>query len=89
MSSSAPFESLDHPAGTPRPGRVRRRWSQFGARAFAQRAGRHHLRRGGHTLASQAKALTPLGLTAHKRATLAAASVRRPAALYQALFATP
>ncbi len=82
------IESLDNAYGTGRPSRVLSRWSQFGALVFAQLAGRHSLRDVVHALASQAKALTPLGLTAPKRSTLAEANERRPAALYQALFAT-
>jgi putative transposase len=64
------------------------RWGQFGALVFAQLAGRHSLRDVVSSLASQAKALAPLGLTPPKRSTLAEANERRPAALYQALFFT-
>ena len=82
------IESLDHEYGTGRPSRILSRWSQFGALVFAQLAGRHSLRDVVSALASQAPALAPLGLTPPKRSTLAEANERRPAALYQALFAT-
>ncbi len=81
-------EALDNTHGTGRPSRVLSRWSQFGALVFAQLAGRHSLRDVVSSLASQAKALAPLGLTPPKRSTLAEANARRPAALYQALFFT-
>jgi hypothetical protein len=84
----AQIEALDKVHGTGRPSRVLRRWSQFGALVFAQLAGRHSLRDVVCSLASQAKALAPLGLWPTKRSTLAEANARRPAALYQALFAT-
>lgn len=81
------IESLDKTHGTGRPNRVLSRWSQFSALIFAQLAGRHSLRDVVSALAAQAKALAPLGVLAPKRATLAEANERRPAALYQALFA--
>ena len=61
---------------------------QFGALVFAQLAGRHSLRDVVSSLAAQAQALAPFGLTPPKRSTLAEANERRPAALYQAIFAT-
>src|SRR6266545_7445245 len=82
------IKSLDHVHGTGRPSRVLSRWSQFGALVFAQLAGRHSLRDVVTSLASQAKALTPLGLTPPKRSTVAEANERRPAARYEALLAT-
>jgi Domain of unknown function (DUF4372) len=88
LVSRAQIEALDHEYGTPRPSRVLSRWSRFGALVFAQRSGRHRLRDGVSDLASQAHALTPRGLIPPKHSTLAEANERRPAALYQALFAT-
>jgi putative transposase len=64
------------------------RWSQFGALVFAQLAGRHSLRDVVTAMASQSEALAPLGVSPPKRSTLAEANERRPAALYQSLFAT-
>lgn len=80
------IESVDHEYGTGRPSRVLSRWSQFGALVFAQLAGRHSLRDVVSSLASQAKALAPVGLTPPKRSTLAEAHARRPATLYHTLF---
>ena len=84
----AHIESLDKTYSTGRPSRVLSRWSQFGALVFAQLAGRHSLRDVVTAMASQSEALAPLGVSPPKRSTLAEANERRPAALYQSLFAT-
>ena len=84
----AHIESLDKTYSTGRPSRVLSRWSQFGALVFAQLAGRHSLRDVVTAMASQSDALAPLGVSPPKRSTLAEANERRPAALYQSLFAT-
>jgi hypothetical protein len=84
----AHIESLDKTYSTGRPSRVLSRWSQFGALVFAQLAGRHSLRDVVTAIASQSDALAPLGVSPPKRSTLAEANERRPAALYQSLFAT-
>jgi Transposase DDE domain/Domain of unknown function (DUF4372) len=88
LISKSHIELLDHMHGTGRPSRMLSRWSQFGALVFAQLAGRHSLRDVVSSLAAQAQALAPFGLTPPKRSTLAEANERRPAALYQAIFAT-
>jgi Transposase DDE domain/Domain of unknown function (DUF4372) len=88
LISRPQIELLEPVHGTGRPSRVLSRWSQFGALVFAQLAGRHSWRDVVSSLASQAQALAPLHLMPPKRATLAAANERRPAALYQALFCT-
>jgi Transposase DDE domain/Domain of unknown function (DUF4372) len=82
------IEALDKVHGTGRPSRMLSRWSQFGALVFAQLAGRHSLRDVVCSLAAQANALAPLGLRPPQRSTLAEANARRPAVLYQELFAT-
>jgi Domain of unknown function (DUF4372)/Transposase DDE domain len=87
MVPRSQIEALDHEYGTRRPSRVLSRWSQFGAVVFAQLAGRHSLRDVVSSLASQAHALALVGLIPPKRSTLAKANERRPATLYQALFA--
>jgi hypothetical protein len=84
----AHIESLDKTYSTGRPSRVLSRWSQVGALVFAQLAGRHSLRDVVTAMASQSDALAPLGVSPPKRSTLAEANERRPAALYQSLFAT-
>jgi len=84
----AHIESLDKTYSTGRPSRVLSRWSQVGALVFAQWAGRHSLRDVVTAMASQSDALAPLGVSPPKRSTLAEANERRPAALYQSLFAT-
>ena len=81
-------ESLDKTSSTGRPSRVLSRWSPFGALVFAQLAGRHSLRDVVTSMASPSEALASLGVTPPKRSTLAEAHERRPAALYQSLFAT-
>ena len=81
-------EALDKTYRTGRPSRGLSRWSPFGALVCAQRAGRHSRRDGVTSMASPSEALAPLGLTPPTRATLAAATARRPAALYHRLLAT-
>src|SRR5688572_20746679 len=88
LISKSHIESLDHTYGTGRPSRMLSRWRQLGALVFAQLAGRHSLRDVVSSLAAQAQALAPFGLTPPKRSTVAEANERRPAALYQAIFAT-
>jgi hypothetical protein len=88
LISKSHLESLDHTPGTGRPSRMLSRWSQFGAFVFAPLAGRHSLRDVVSSLAAQAQALAPFGLTPPKRSTWAEANERRPAALSQAIFAT-
>src|SRR5918992_4650106 len=88
LISKSHIELLDHMHGTGRPSRMLSRWRQFGALVFAQLAERHSLRDVVSSLAAQAQALAPFGLTPPKRSTLAEANERRPAALYQAIFAT-
>ena len=67
LISKSHIESLDHTYGTGRPSRMLSRWSQFGALVFAQLAGRHSLRDVVSSLATQAQALAPFGLTPPKR----------------------
>lgn len=86
--SKSHLESVDHTDGTGRPSRMLSRWRQVGAFVFAQLAGRHSLRDVVSSLAAQAQALAPCGLTPPQRSTVAEANERRPAARSQALFAT-
>jgi Domain of unknown function (DUF4372)/Transposase DDE domain len=88
MMPSSQIALLAHEYGTGRPSRVLSRWSQFGAWVFAQLAGRQSLRDVVTSMAAQSRALAPLGLTPPKRSTLAEANERRPAMLYQTLYAT-
>jgi hypothetical protein len=84
----AHIESLDKTSSTGRPSRVLSRWSQCGAQVFAQLAGRHSLRDVVTAMASPSEALALLGVSPPTRSTLAEANERRPAALYQSLFAS-